>query len=108
MYIFVTLSVAAGYVFVNGGFSSNTTTTQSNASQNVDPVVNAFMQSIVKTSTVSTEVNITLVTESAGSPVDLGIEANINIADILAGRPLNGNIVIRSSVLEYQIGRAHV
>ena len=103
MYIFVTLSVAAGYVFVNGGFSGNTTTTQSNASQNVDPVVNAFMQSIVETSTVSTEVNITLVTESAGSSVDLGIEANINIADILAGRPLNGNIVVRSSVLEYPL-----
>ena len=103
MYIFVTLSVAAGYVFVNGGFSGNTTTTQSNASQNVDPVVNAFMQSIVETSTVSTEVNITLVTESAGSSVDLGIEANINIADILAGRPMNGNIVIRTSVLEYPV-----
>lgn len=103
MYIFVTLSVAAGYVFVNGGFSGNTTTTQSNASQNVDPVVNAFMQSIVKTSTVSTEVHITLVTESAGSPVDVGIEANINIADILAGRPMNGNVVIRTSVLEYPV-----
>ncbi|MEG1582281.1 MAG: hypothetical protein RR334_03935, partial [Clostridia bacterium] len=113
IYIFVTASVATGYIFLVSPYAGGNGDTQTSASKVMDPVVSKMLSNIMLSDTLGVDLSLNVDMADTGSKTEVSVKGSLSLASLLEGKvpdcaftivvkgstSLNCLITIKNSVL---------